>query len=71
MNLDKRLQALEGSHHDTRAAMLFIRTLGALRSEDLAELAALEVELAGATDKPGGGYLIAVSRAMLAASDEP
>ncbi len=71
MSLDKRLQALEGSHHDTRGVRLLVRTTEALRSEDPAELAALEVELAGATDKPGGGYLIAVSRAMLAASDEP
>ncbi len=71
MSLERRLQALEGSHHDTRAVMLLIRTIEALRSEDPAELAALEVELAGAVDKPGGGCLIAVARALLAASDEP
>lgn len=71
MRLEKRLQGLEGSHHDTRGVRLLVRTIEALRNEDSAELAALEVELASATNKPGEGCLIAVSRALLAASDEP
>ncbi len=62
MNLDKRLQALEDSRHDTRGATLLIRTIQALRAEDSAELAALEVELATATSA-----LASTARAMLAA----
>ncbi|MDQ3399065.1 MAG: hypothetical protein M3511_15120 [Deinococcota bacterium] len=62
MNLDKRLQALEDSRHDTRGATLLIRTIQALRAEDSAELADLEVELATATS-----VLASTARAMLAA----
>jgi hypothetical protein len=62
MNLDKRLQALEDSRHDTRGATLLIRTIQALRAEDSAELAALELELASATS-----VLAGTARAMLAA----
>jgi 16S rRNA C1402 N4-methylase RsmH len=66
MNLDKRLQALEGSRHDTRGATLLIRTIQALRTEDSAELAALEVELASATS-----VLASTARAMLVARPWP
>jgi 16S rRNA C1402 N4-methylase RsmH len=62
MKLEKRLQALEDSRHDTRGATLLIRTIQALRAEDSAELAALEVELATATSA-----LASTARAMLAA----
>ncbi len=62
MSLDKRLQALEGSHHDTRGVRLLVRTIQALRAEDSTELATLEVELANATSA-----LASTARAMLAA----
>jgi hypothetical protein len=62
MKLEKRLQALEGSHHDTRGVRLLVRTIEALRNEDSAELAALELELASATS-----VLASTAKAMLAA----
>ena len=62
MSLERRLQALEGSHHDTRGVRLLVRTIQALRAEDSAELADLEVELATATS-----VLASTARAMLAA----
>jgi hypothetical protein len=65
MTLARRLGKLEaqrGADHEARGVRLLVRTIEALRNEESAELAALELELATATS-----VLASTARAMLAA----